>query len=312
MPDDLGHVRRGQEIAVSARTWNAFIDAARAHQAGGGQSRGGKPASGGAFVQVLNDSGSARERHDILGIFGPLFDPDDTSEDVFAANRVLKGDTPDVDAHYGFAVLQCPAADGVCAPAVVSGVTMCRVYMTDADHICARMKDGDNTRLESCVSGPAKILWSQTPSSPPEEVLAVVQIGVATRRVITARISGSTAIAAANNGPGSSTTEWTYSIVEVEPTVSSGDQSWSDVSGGVSLTDKAFNRLEYGNRNVGTGEVFGCGIAFDDLDDSDTWDAELLPASDDAGIVEVELITVSGTIYGLFKYHNQATGECAE
>ena len=266
------------------------------------------------IIQIVNDSGSDRKAFDVLGLDGSYIDPlaGDNSWATFQNGEPIFSGVAPVEADHiaKFAILLEPIAAGDIGSARVDGVCQAWVDIQTVGDKYADIADGNTDALisNSCT-GSARILWTATEAT--GEQWAIVRIGLPARRIITARISGASAIAAANNGPGSSTTEWTYSIVEVEPTVSSGDQSWSDVSGGVTLTDKAFNRLEYGNRNVTAGGVFRCGIAYNDLADDTVWDAELLSAATGA-IVEVELIAVTGEMYGFFSFHNQATGTCAE
>jgi hypothetical protein len=121
------------------------------------------------------------------------------------------------------------------------------------------------------------------------------------------RIASSAAIAAANNGPESSATEWTYSVTPVSLDVASGDLSVTDLEAPTITT--AFNGMEQGNRSISSGGTFGNGVKFDDLDDDDVT-GSLQPVK--AGtIVEVRLFVASdGNTYGLFSSPNGVTVEC--
>jgi hypothetical protein len=88
----LRKVKPGDPLAIPAATFNTFVDAARdflARQHQQGQS--GTPSGRhNCIVLVRNDSGAGRQRFDVLGISGPLFDP---AADEDAAAKVI-GKTP--------------------------------------------------------------------------------------------------------------------------------------------------------------------------------------------------------------------------
>ena len=84
MSDALKKVQTGQALVIPAAAYNAFVDAAldyrqRASRVG----REARPAFRQAsIVLVRNDSGSDRERFDVLGVGVPVVDPVD-DEDAF-------------------------------------------------------------------------------------------------------------------------------------------------------------------------------------------------------------------------------------
>jgi hypothetical protein len=124
------------------------------------------------------------------------------------------------------------------------------------------------------------------------------------------KITGATAIGAANNGPDGTTTEWTYSAVEVTETVVSGVLTYTTVSGGLTFTNKLLNRCEKDNRNVGTGGVFGNGVAWDDLDTD--FNGFLKPVPTNA-IVEATLLMGDEETplqWASFWFPNAVGGEC--
>ena len=122
------------------------------------------------------------------------------------------------------------------------------------------------------------------------------------------RITGSAAIGIANNGPDSTTTEWTYSAEQVTEGISSGQLSYSAVSGGIALSNKLLNRCETGNRSIGTGGTFGNGVAWDDLDTD--FDGYLKPVPNGV-VVEAMVITDSEDAkWGSFSFPNAVGGEC--
>ena len=135
------------------------------------------------------------------------------------------------------------------------------------------------------------------------EVETIIDVSGSSATVLM-QISGSTAIGAANTGPGSSTVEWTYSADEVTESVStSGVLSYATVSGGVSLTNKLINLRETGNRSVSSGGTYGNGVAYDDLDDA-TITGKLAPIPTNC-VVEARLLYDStGALWGSFAEPN--------
>ena len=114
------------------------------------------------IVLVANESGYDRERFDVLGISNVFPGPDDNLP-AFENGPVLDGITPDIDDHVGkFAILQEPAVDEAIVPAVVSGVTVAKVDITDEDHGFAEIEDAEAGNLISGNSGLATILWKES------------------------------------------------------------------------------------------------------------------------------------------------------
>ena len=123
------------------------------------------------------------------------------------------------------------------------------------------------------------------------------------------RITGATAIAAANNGPENSTTEWTYTVEAVTLDVSSGDLT---VTTDESITiEAAFNGMEIGNRNVGTGGTFGNGVKYDDIDSED-FTGRLQPITTSRPIEMVLFMASDDKAYAMFSSPNGITGKCVE
>jgi len=72
------------------------------------------------------------------------------------------------------------------------------------------------------------------------------------------------AISAANNGPGSTTTEWDYTLSKV--VYDSDTSEWVDATGDLQGVF-GYNTLEYENRDVATGSgTFGNGLTYDEVD----------------------------------------------
>lgn len=160
----LRKVKSGDPLRIPAATFNTFIDAARDYLGRRQQStRRDRPAfrqSG--IVLVRNDSGSDRERFDILGVDGPVFTPD-ADEDAFKNAVALAGVTPSESTHKGsFAVLLEPAAAGEFAQACLDGVCIAKVDVGDASYTYAEITGGDCSRLAAAGRGSARILWKES------------------------------------------------------------------------------------------------------------------------------------------------------
>lgn len=180
----LKKVAKGDPLAIPADAYNAFVDAARDHQARRlGQTAGGSAGvRDGGTVLVRNDSGAPRDRFDVLGIAGPVFDPTDEDQaDQFAGQVVLAGVLVSSYLHEGqFAVLQEPVADGALGRAVVCGLTIGRLFVDEG---------AENTRwatpawgkpyLRASSTGTADVLWKEPGESEDEEDLkwAVLRLG---------------------------------------------------------------------------------------------------------------------------------------
>jgi hypothetical protein len=112
-----------------------MIDAARDHQQ---RHQGREQTSFPAFRQsgivlARNDSGSDRDRFDVLGIDSVVISPGDNL-DAFKNRVALAGVTPDGEDHFGrFVVLLELVRAGALGLVCVSGVCPARVYVDDED-----------------------------------------------------------------------------------------------------------------------------------------------------------------------------------
>ena len=88
-------VKAGEPVRIPAAAYNAWCEAAEAHQAGNAelcrQTSGDRPEC--TRVKVRNDSGADRSRFDVLGISGPLFTPTDNLAEFLRAPKLI-GATP--------------------------------------------------------------------------------------------------------------------------------------------------------------------------------------------------------------------------
>jgi hypothetical protein len=159
--DPLRHVRPGEKIP--ADTWNIFCDVARivrGQTMNGGATPEPAQAQSRGIVHIKNTSGADLNRFAVLGISGIVFTPTD-NEEGFKRDPLLTGITPTADHAEKFVILQEPAKQNIIVPAVVSGVTICKVDIGDADHAYATIKASDATQLESADGGLARILYKE-------------------------------------------------------------------------------------------------------------------------------------------------------
>lgn len=165
MGDAMKKVKPGDPLVIPAATFNTFIDSARdflarQHQ----QAQAGTPSGRhNCIVLVRNDSGSDRERFDVLGISGPVFDPASDAE-AFKNYPAMTGVTPAEDDHQGkFVVLLEPVLAGKLARAVATGVVPARVNVPDEDYPyrLAEITDGSAANLTAAKRGSAAILWRE-------------------------------------------------------------------------------------------------------------------------------------------------------
>jgi len=156
-------VKSGERLAIPAQAYNAFVDAARAHQDGrhGSESAGRELFRQTGIVYVRNDSGTDRNRFDVLGIDSPIVTPSE-GLDEFKNRVALECSTPDEASHQSkFVILQEPVADGEITRACVAGVCPARVDISDTSHAFADIADGVASSLASGSAGSAHILWAE-------------------------------------------------------------------------------------------------------------------------------------------------------
>jgi hypothetical protein len=165
MGDAMKKVKPGDPLVIPAATFNTFIDSARdflarQHQ----QAQAGTPSGRhNCIVLVRNDSGADRERFDVLGISGPVFDPASDVE-AFKNYPAITGVTPAEDDHQGkFVILLEPVLAGKLARAVAAGVVPARVDVPDEDYPyrLAEITDGSAANLTAVKVGSAAILWRE-------------------------------------------------------------------------------------------------------------------------------------------------------
>jgi len=164
----LTKVSPGQPLRITADTFNAFVDAAAAHQAGklGLGAEGTATGRTAGIVTVRNDSGADQDRFAVLGIGDPLILPADNPA-AFQERVAHALVEPDEEAHADrFCILQEPIAAGALGRGLILGVTPVRLEVTAEDDRTATIVTGETGSLTTGSSGAARILWKEPGTGP--------------------------------------------------------------------------------------------------------------------------------------------------
>jgi hypothetical protein len=174
---------RGKRLQIPAATWNKVIDAAKAHtRQKGREGQGGEDTDTlvpGNTVLVSNPlSQDFPAAYSVIGLGDPILTAE--ASPVNLSDRLaFTGIYPKADAPFG--IFQEPVGEDEIGKAVVAGVSICYVLMTNADDEWASAIDDTPTHLaSSAVGGFARILWHDAGGDPPVEgaELAIVLLGV--------------------------------------------------------------------------------------------------------------------------------------
>ena len=156
------HVRSGEPLVIPATAYNAMVDAAQVVR----NRRLNLAPHGAGFdsllVHVVNMTGKALQRFDVVGLDGPL---ETQNLDVFCERIIFKGVVPKKSHKGKFAVLQEDAAADMCVRACVYGTTIAKVKVTPEDggdekpklRFCD-IKENQTSYLVS--GGHTEVLWS--------------------------------------------------------------------------------------------------------------------------------------------------------
>jgi hypothetical protein len=164
MSDTLKKVQSGQRLNIPAAAYNTFIDAARdfQHRSANIGREAESVRRQADIVLVRNDTGSARQQFDLLGIDGPLVAPGG-NEHEFRSRVAIKGVTPAQDAHNcRFVIMAEPLAAGKIGKAFAAGVCQVRLSVDeDKDWLFAEIDDGECSHLVPSLDGSVSILWRE-------------------------------------------------------------------------------------------------------------------------------------------------------
>lgn len=310
---NLRKVHPGDAIRMRADTFNAFIDAAADFQRRQrSQEQHPQPSfRDHGLVLVRNDSGTDRDRFDVLAVTEPIVTPSN-NEDEFKNRSALVGVEPVWPLHATrFVVLQEPLPIGGIGRALASGVTPVHLTVNDPSDRFADILDGDCATLQSGTSGAAHILWKETSGS--GAVWAVVRLGVPPREGFWARITASTA-----TGYGYPDSEdywrWEYTFEEVLKG-SAGYDGWSlRTNGTPGITGTAYNTIEV--RDASADGLHGNGVNLDHLHPEDeSFEFQVQPAPDGAIVWMRPVLIDPGDgsnpdVEYWFTYENGVDGGC--
>lgn len=162
---DLKKVKSGDRLRIPAQTFNAFVDAARAHgDSAHDVRRRGAVGRRTGDILIQNKTGGDLDEFSVVGLGDPIFEPtDDETTATFKAQVGFEGETPATADHTGkFAIILEPLAADAIGPARVSGVCPVEIDITDTGHTCADIDNAETGNLNSGVTGAAQILWAET------------------------------------------------------------------------------------------------------------------------------------------------------
>lgn len=172
-----GH-NKGDPLNISADFLNWAAKAVQSVRNGVARPRPSRivvpPTTG--IMTVKNQSGSNRNRFDVLGIDNALFTPTQNLSQ-FISRPSVRGVVPQ-DVHAGrFVVLLDPIRNNGIGRATVSGLCVANVRMNDPNHTTCDVSAGDAQRLHSADSGVATILWAEPLGAYPGNARAYIRIG---------------------------------------------------------------------------------------------------------------------------------------
>src|SRR5262245_58278479 len=162
MPGDVNKkLRRGEQIPHEA--FNRFLDAADIALRNRVGARTGRGFAQTGIILVRNTTAGLVDQWGVLGLSAPIITPAE-NVDQFQSRVTFDGVAPNFAGR--FCVLQEPLAAGEIGRAVISGVTVGKVFVTTAQIAAppsgAEITAGNTTRLELTDSGTAEVLWVET------------------------------------------------------------------------------------------------------------------------------------------------------
>lgn len=119
------------------------------------------------LTYILNDTGTALEFGDVVGLGDPYYaDPSGAEGEFKYGEVVLTAELPDIEVHKGkCAIVQENIPIGSVGVAIVQGVARVLLNVVDTGHAWADITDADESRMTSGSSGSARILWKSIGST---------------------------------------------------------------------------------------------------------------------------------------------------
>lgn len=156
----------GKRPRLSAGGWNAAMASAEGYEQQL-RSRGvaGADAAGlnRTVIQVKNATSNSAQRGHILGLGDWTFDPDNTQQlEELQETLCVEGVVPAAATHKDqFVVLPYDLAEGEIGDAILSGLVLVKVDITNTSHTFCTVADGVTQNLKSAAGGRGRILKAQ-------------------------------------------------------------------------------------------------------------------------------------------------------
>jgi hypothetical protein len=147
---------------VTTSRWNSLMDMLDEWQKSRGQfavTPGDVPSSS-CVIEVMNDTGSDLDRWACVELGAVTVLPSENA-DEFAERHVIKGRTPTTSSGAKYAILQEAIPAGEIGRALICGVTLATVDVSDLGHGFATPQYGAE-RLTSSTSGSTQIIYAET------------------------------------------------------------------------------------------------------------------------------------------------------
>jgi len=175
MSDALKKVKAGDSLRIPAATFNAFVDAARAHRErqrdSGQRPKAAQQHSG--IVLIRNTTGVDLTRMLTVALGESVVGPAD-NEDEWLRRPAFDAATPSESGAGRCAVMLEPAAQGAMGLAMAAGIAPCYVFVHDAAHRYARPYPPNYVFQSSEDAADAQIVWKEAGTG---LLRAVVRLG---------------------------------------------------------------------------------------------------------------------------------------
>ncbi len=160
--DKFAKQQAGQPLEIPAATWNAMLDAARAHvdQQHDQSVQDNAWFRSGDLIKVRNQSGQDLDRFAVLGLQSPIIQPADKLRE-FKNQVAINGVLPAGESFGRFCILLDPLKNDKIGRAWVSGVCPVQIEVEQDWHRYADISPGSASELKSKPDGGAEILWRE-------------------------------------------------------------------------------------------------------------------------------------------------------
>jgi hypothetical protein len=202
------------------------------------------------FIHVVNETGQALQRFDVLGLDEPL---ETQNLDAFCNRIIFKGVKPRKKHKGKFAVIQQDAAPNMVVRACIYGATIAKIKVTsDSDNENSELKycdieEGETSYLIS--GGQTEVLWSDSST---QNRWAIIRIGSGRSTLFPVKLEKT----GGEQGDDQKVASWTYKITDsltdekleedVDPTASPHQWKRPDIG---AFSEATFGYAHYDNDN---------------------------------------------------------------